>query len=158
MNLSEDDLRKCFSGIRVQLNVQLPVGQKWSPRIQVLDDLEQIRGLYVPWYRTSSEFDVGCKDNGAMPATAGDIADNLSEWIGRICGIQKYVTEFRASKRADLNIPVYKLNEDGRFLILDGNHRCVALLKAGVPFKVNLVVIEGPITRDALPDLVHFGG
>ena len=61
---------------------------------------------------------------------------------------------FRSQGYAELAIPVFDLG-NGRFYLLDGNHRCVALCRSGVPFKVDIYAIVGPVAASSSIDLVQ---
>lgn len=62
---------------------------------------------------------------------------------------------FRDNPDQSGTYPVYDVG-DGRLLLLDGNHRCLSLLKKGGPFTVELIVIHGPLTKEIAPDLAVF--
>jgi hypothetical protein len=51
-------------------------------------------------------------------------------------------------------LPVYKIK--GSHLILDGNHRAVALYRSGVVPNICMLSIEGPICSKILPDLAKW--
>lgn len=50
--------------------------------------------------------------------------------------------------------PAYRVNK--RLLLLDGNHRSISLVRFGVAYAIDLLVIEGPVNRRVMPDLAVF--
>lgn len=53
-----------------------------------------------------------------------------------------------------LKLPAYDV-EPG-YLLLDGVHRSIATLRAGVEYDIELIVIHGPVDRRILADLAVF--
>jgi hypothetical protein len=49
--------------------------------------------------------------------------------------------------------PAYNVG-GGRRLLLDGNHRCISLIRSNLDYDIALIVINGPIRREILPTLV----
>lgn len=47
---------------------------------------------------------------------------------------------------------------DGRVMLLDGNHRAVAMVASGQRFHVLLMVLTGPMDPMIFPDLIHERG
>lgn len=71
--------------------------------------------------------------------------------------VQKYQEEIKVhgpNNPFRLTLPAYDVGR--RFLLLNGAHRSIATLRAGVDYNIELVVIEGPIHHRALRDLVAF--
>jgi hypothetical protein len=64
------------------------------------------------------------------------------------------INRHRPSGRVELQLPAYDVERG--YLLLDGNHRSIATLCAGVEYKIELVVIHGPIDRRVLADLAVF--
>lgn len=50
--------------------------------------------------------------------------------------------------------PAYRVKE--RLLLLDGNHRSISLVRFRVDYAVDLLVLEGPVSRRVMPDLAVF--
>ena len=50
--------------------------------------------------------------------------------------------------------PAYRVRE--RLLLLDGNHRCISLVRFDANYDVDLIVFEGPIDRQVMADLAVF--
>ena len=50
--------------------------------------------------------------------------------------------------------PAYRVQK--RILLLDGNHRCISLVRFNANYVVDLIVLEGPIDRQAMADLAVF--
>lgn len=59
---------------------------------------------------------------------------------------------FRDQGHASFALPAYDLG-NGRVLVLDGNHRCLALCRSGVPFQLTLYVVTGPLLDSACGDV-----
>jgi hypothetical protein len=53
-----------------------------------------------------------------------------------------------------LKLPAYDVERG--YLLLDGVHRSIATLRAGIEYEIELAVIRGPIDRHVLPDLAVF--
>lgn len=53
-----------------------------------------------------------------------------------------------------LMAPAYQL-ANGRYYLLDANHRCCALAAANRPFELELYAICGPLERDAQDDVLR---
>lgn len=56
-----------------------------------------------------------------------------------------------------IEIPAYDLGEDG-VLLLDGNHRAVALYRSQKRFRLTLSMLSAPVDRRILTDLRYFDG
>ena len=50
--------------------------------------------------------------------------------------------------------PAYRVRES--ILLLDGNHRCISLVRFNANYVVDLIVLEGPIDRQVMADLAVF--
>lgn len=51
--------------------------------------------------------------------------------------------------------PAYNVGA-GRRLLLDGNHRCISLVRSGIAYSIDLIVINAPVRGVILPDLAVF--
>jgi hypothetical protein len=67
--------------------------------------------------------------------------------------MHRYAGECSAAGIAADHLPAYDVG-DPRVLLLDGSHRGVGALLAGVPIAIDLYVIRGTVDPDCLPDLV----
>lgn len=115
-----------------------------------------LRKLQMPWYKgASDQFDVPYNFERAAPVRVGQVADDIERWSNKKAGIQCYVNKFRSEELINATVPGYALGNDNT-LLLDGNHRAVALVRTGRPFLLNIKVIEGPINPAILPDLAHW--
>jgi hypothetical protein len=154
MNIEE--YRDCFKGISVCLNWQQAFCEQWQVTSSHIWSPDGIRDIYMPWYLSSSGTPASYTDQAASPVTVGKVADNIDVWPTKRARIDCYRYKFLVDpKVVPISLPAYSLPNNGR-LLLDGNHRAVALAIARVKCEVTLVSICGPISSGALPDLSHW--
>ena len=142
--LSINDFLGLFTGIQVAMNWQLLLSK--NPEIEqsvisMTDDLGKLTTV--------------CRSNNGEYANGLDNeADILT--VNYSLFPEKFESELRRHQNAasipnNFYLPVYKL-PDGH-LILDGNHRAVALYRSGVIPNLCMLSIKGPICAEILPDL-----
>ncbi|MFF4115457.1 hypothetical protein [Streptomyces sp. NPDC001714] len=123
-----------------------------------LDRLPPTHEYYTPWYADGTGRPTDYRAPDAHPLRAADLAHN-----GRALSPAQHgqVTHFeRVLPRSGcrLLLPVIDLGGDRR-LVLDGNHRLVALLRhvaVGGSFRIAEYRIVAPLDPHLLPDLGHW--
>jgi hypothetical protein len=89
----------------------------------------------------------------------GDLAVTLAEAASRGFNhpwmSEQKIGQHKPNGPVQLTFPAYDV-ERGRYLLLDGAHRSVATLRAGVDYNIKLAVIHGPIDRRVFADLAIF--
>jgi hypothetical protein len=119
--------------------------------------------IFVPWF-TRDGFPV-CHvrtnytgvvinrypENGDSPVTVREAAQQgfRHPWLS-----EQKIEEHRPDARVEFAVPAYNVRRG--YLLLDGNHRSIATVRAGVEYNIELRIIHGPIDRRVLPDLGVF--
>jgi hypothetical protein len=142
-----------FQAINVRLNWRRMSAQQWPVSTYRIYSTTKLRDLYMPWHQLNGA-EVPCTMDGAMPRTVGQTADEMK---GPEATRQEIILKYRAIIQAapppvKMTFPAYLL-PDSKRLLLDGNHRAIALHLSEMAFEITLLSIEGPIDKDALPDL-----
>jgi hypothetical protein len=120
-----------------------------------------IRGpidLYAPWYKSNDAKLVDCCREDSKPIKIADVDeyfDLLSEYSKRI--IADYEADIAKGTHPETmnSFISYQIN-DRTELLLDGNHRAVALARSGTAPRITLYSIQGPVDQSVLPDLWHW--
>jgi hypothetical protein len=140
-----NDFLSLFSGIQVSMNWQL-----------LLSKSPQIDQLPISSKGQLGKLTTVCRvdKNGNYADGRDNDADILT--VGANPFPEKFENELRRHQNAatipnNFYLPVYAIN-DGH-LILDGNHRAVALYRSGVIPNLCMLSINGPICSQILPDL-----
>jgi hypothetical protein len=123
-----------------------------------LDQLPPPHRYYAPWYADRSGRATDYRATDARPLRSVDIAGD-----GRVLSPaqREQVTYFeRILPRSGSRLPLPVLDlGGGRRLVLDGNHRLVALLRhvaTGGSFRIAEYRITAPLDSHLLPDLRHW--
>jgi hypothetical protein len=126
-----------------------------STRFRILSTERDLRSLFCPWYVNGSGQTVGYGDPDARPLTVSAAAE--IEWpLKRTVAVQQLAKAFRKGHvPVQVVLPAYAIDVR-RDLLLDGNHRAVALVVARLRFRALIVAVEGPVNPEMLPDLAHF--
>jgi len=154
MSRLQDEFWELASDIRVGLATELARSESWSVKEVVLINRDQLKELFAPWYQTQNDFDVPFNAEGAVPVKIGDVLNNYRRWEKR----HSRVDEIRCSLQTNdvsLTILGFCLPCDGT-LLLDGNHRIIALAQTEYRFRLRVLVLDGPINPAVLPDLQHW--
>ncbi|NUT99820.1 MAG: hypothetical protein HOY78_48200 [Saccharothrix sp.] len=139
------DFRTVFGdgSVRVLLDWDAVAGCEVDLRVSRSRDL--LGGLFTVWYAGGAEFDA----DGARPLRVRDAVDERPD---RIAPIE---ASLRAANRpVQLTLPVYALPGDDH-LLLDATHRSVAAFRSGLPVRLLLFALRGPVDPAVLPDLRH---
>ena len=148
---------KFCSQIRVAFNWRKFFIEDSPIEVVTLSDVRIFGNLKLPWYLNSSSEFVGYGVAGALPVVLGDV----SKWIAHLPSdrresIEKMRDEVLSGVRStEFEFPSYAIPQC-QYLILDGNHRLCALALSGLPFRVQMYVLKGPLDPVALPDLLHY--
>jgi hypothetical protein len=145
-----------FTGIQVQIDwVKL---LRHAPKVEMheLTTPEQLNNVYLPWYRTNTGIDVPLGTEGSRLMSAVEAATELDRFPNkRRCNINYHVEKYKADSTETLLLPAYKLSHDSQ-LLLDGNHRTVAIAVLGRHFRLVIATIVAPIDAAILPDLAYW--
>ncbi len=155
---SPAEFAKLFrSVIRVGFNWNRFFEEKWPIELVTLTSQEDLSRCFMPWYIGPKGDEVAYDYPKAVPIRLDDVPKSigiLNEEHRQ--DIQKYVELFRNQKEdIKFNAPTYLL-PDGRYFILDRNHRLAALAVHPLPFEVTLCNVRGPLDSDCLLDLIHW--
>lgn len=124
-----------------------------SIRTESIASVEGAKALLCSWYAPRDNGQIDYRVPQARHLTIGDVAGNLGlvgiEDAGKIASIA-------AASPQPLEVPAYVIGE--RFMLLDGNHRTVAAVLAGMPEVITVYAVEGPVDRRALIDLWRYDG
>lgn len=142
------------SEVRVRFNWRRFGAEGWPISIERLMP-DQLCRVYTPWYESNGRIGAAYYELDARPLSVVEAARRRLEFDAkRAADIQEKV-DLIASSDISLEVPAFAL-PGGRFLLLDGNHRIVALVASGHDAPVTLHAVTGPIESDALPDLARW--
>lgn len=111
-------------------------------RAAVITSVEALRRCQTVWYRSQGER-ADWRDQAARRVTVGEEADHVDlETLDRRLSDVPHV------------FPALDLG-GGRLMLLDGNHRAVALASLEDALHVLLLVVAGPREPLIFPDLIH---
>ena len=137
-------------------------------RVQMSFSDGKFHAVFVPWYTRDGA--PVCHDQrrvgpswgpkkvhsrfpqkGDLPVTVGQAAAAgfRHPWMS-----EQRIEAHRPTGKVRLLLPAYDVKRG--YLLLDGNHRAIATIRAGVDYDVELVVIHGPIDPRVHRDLVVF--
>lgn len=140
----------CFKDrIRVQINWHALCASGWEVNHQDLSIPDDAGRVFVPWYALATGEPCCWRDQGAQVQSIADVSLNpaLCKKHG-ICDV--------SSPMPPVTLPAYDVH-NRNVLLLDGNHRAVSAMRAGMPLALVLFEIHGPIAERVLPDLKHWG-
>lgn len=114
--------------------------------------------MFTVWYAGPDGADADCW-SAARPLRVAEAGRTEPSWPAerarRIAGFERAFRE--APEPARLVLPAFALGQ-GALLLLDGNHRAVAAHRAGVPVRLLVYALRGPLREEILPDLRHHVG
>jgi hypothetical protein len=142
-----------LAGVRPLLNWTRFAVENWPVSLLRTTDTAELEQLTTLIYASEERVGLRYDDPGASPLSVRDAVirfDSFPQEKMPIVGGTS--NDIGRSKRYRLRFPFTPC----RFLILDGNHRTVALARSRQPFQLDLIAIRGPLDRGALPDLQHF--
>jgi hypothetical protein len=146
-----DELAQFRDDIRVQLDWERLVRERWPIRVESLTKLD---GWFTPWYVDSNGQPSGWQATGARPLS-------IAEW--RQAG-DDHAEKIEAIRQSHGDGPTPALTviawalPDGQRVVLDGNHRLAASSRddATAGPAIAAIVVEGPVDEGVLPDLRHW--
>ncbi len=150
------DFRTLFGpSIRVKLSWDLLEKRNAPIDESVLRSVERAAEWIVPWYLADGQ-QVSYDHPAATPLRLGEVPQNFTSleetrqrWISSL------TAQFSTQRSAHLlTVAAYKIGE--RRIVIDGNHRLVAMLRGGCECTVLALSIEGPCDSEYLPDLSHW--
>lgn len=147
-----------FRGIiRVGLNWDRFFAERWPVERIVLDSHELLSRCFMPWYVGARGDEIAYDAAGAVPMSLADVPKAMPILHeDRQADILQYVEAFRTqTEPIAFSTPSYAL-PDGKYFVMDGNHRLSALTLNSLPFEVTLWNICGPLDSDCLLDLIHW--
>jgi hypothetical protein len=154
--VKEEFIRKFRTDIHVMFNWPLFELEDWPIDIMVLENNINIHDWYMPWYIDLGGQEANYNSKNAIPLSINDVLH--SEYI--MNKRNNRVSEIKAifnglEQPICFDIPVYSLNK-GKYLVLDGNHRIIALIKKNIKYILRAYIIHGPIDENIIADLVHW--
>ena len=158
ISVTPEEFEKKFRDvIRVGLNWDRFLEQRWPVDLVRLTTDEELQRCFVPWYIGPKGEEVAYDDRHAIPMRLTDVPKAFEILNDeRKSDIQQYVDSFR--EKADViafSVPTYAL-PDHQYFVLDRNHRLSALTLNPVKFEVTLWNVRGPMDTDCLLDLNHW--
>ena len=155
--MSINDFINFFAKIRVTMNWEKLLAHSPTVAIREISDREELIQLIVPWYRTEMEFDARYDAPGARAMSVREVEQNFDSLPEKKRnGTQQNSNNYlNADAAISIYLPAYQLPQN-LHLLLDGNHRTIALARITKPFSLKLISIVGPIDPEILPDLGHW--
>lgn len=124
-------------------------------RSVVMSSPRRLGDLYTTWYLDEAGLgEIDYQASERRPLTVREAASRVSELnterATHLHGLQGHSGPYA------MLAPLYRVAE-GRFLILDGNHRLVAAHQVRRELRLLGLAIDGPLDPVILPDLVFWG-
>lgn len=121
------------------------------------EDTHSLSKFFAPWYLNQDQARTTWDGEHARPVSIVEAAALPNEFYQDRCfnTIRYWREQFRDGALIDM-FPAYTVS-DG-FLVLDGNHRLVALARSGLAATFSFATIEGPIDDQAVFDLHYWQG
>jgi hypothetical protein len=157
LDMTAADYADRFEAITVRLNWRKFAAESWPVERHVVTD-----PLALSQFHTFFRKSLGRVNPHFLHWIASrqmQVEEVLAK-LGRLpradrTSIEQIAAEFGQMREpVRLTLPTYELGDGQRF-IMDGNHRACGLALSGQPFELELYSIAGPVTREALVDLVH---
>lgn len=140
--------------IRVGLNWDRFLEERWPiERVVLVSDVDLER-CFTPWYVGKGAEELPYDHPHAVPMSLGDVPKAFEILSAeRKADIQDKIDQFREGPSPVRFVaPTYAL-PDGRYFVLDKNHRLSALALSGMPFEAELWNVRGPFEKECLLDL-----
>lgn len=126
-----------------------------STSIEVVTSKDALGELSTVWYRSPSGALSGWRDMEAMRLRVDECAHlhNFPSYESAN-HLRKLVSQFnRQVAESVFCFPAIRTRDET--LLLDGNHRCVALYRSDMPVRILLAIASGSADEYLLPDLLH---
>lgn len=151
----------------VRVNVDWEAIAHSPVRIMVTGDIEKIRSWYTCWFLgPDGEVSVHDVPPGTPPLTIGEACNQFDRLLpARQAAILEHVADLRRSAGVDgaagaspvgFSTMTCHLLGSQKELVLDSNHRFLALCLADVPFRVHVFSVHGPLDGAMCPELAPF--
>jgi hypothetical protein len=165
--LFNPELTNLFGGIRdlvINWLAIAAVGSRVSRKCLSRTEPLNLGCVFVPWFTYDGAPVCHLKDRPQYPGQhvrfpqKGDSVVTLDQatkrefrhpWMS-----EERIKSHEPKGAVQLLLPAYDVERG--YLLLDGAHRSIATLRAGVEYDVQLAVIHGPIDRRVLRDLAVF--
>jgi hypothetical protein len=158
--------------ITININFRLLAEAPSSLSLQTItpDSSPNLSDVLIAWYEYEQDgipvFHRNDEDKTLFPRvhrrfpTHGDRALSIGELVNRLKrGVPLHPFHKPMSMRQDPPAtglyPAYNVGNN-RLLLLNGAHRCISSVRDNTNYKIDLIVIDGPITGDISPDLSVF--
>jgi hypothetical protein len=160
------ELEEILRDVDIVINVRKL--RESQPRLSLLrvtpKTTPDLRSILVPWFIRGDQpvvhrpdvvdrarfpcFHMDLPKQGDRPLTIGEAADHehIHPWYKP--------DSIRPNVEPRGRLPAYQVGD--RLLLLDGNHRCISLVRFGIDYAVDLAVISGPIDGQIMADLAAF--
>lgn len=154
MPTPEEYQTKFGEAIRVGLNWERFLAEKWPVERVVLVSETDLGRCFTPWYVGKAGEELAYDHPHAVPMSLTDVPKAFAILNDeRKADIQEKIDGFRGEPSPVRFIaPTYAM-PDNRYFVLDKNHRLSALALSGKPFEVELWNIQGPFEKECLLDL-----
>jgi len=161
-----------FCPITININFRLLAEAASSLSFQTItpDSSPNLSDVLIAWYECEQDwipiFHRTDEDKTLFPRVHrrcprhGDRALSIGELVTRLKrGVPLHPFHKSMSMRQDPPTtgfyPAYNVG-NSRLLLLDGAHRCISAVRDNTNYKIDLIVIDGPITGEISPDLSVF--
>ena len=171
-----DTLAKLFKGVDKDLTINWhAIVAASSTSIHLSPSGKCLNGVFLAWCKANDGFPVvswnydrqqypnaheRLPQKGDQHITAGEAAapdfHHPGMWKDRVGHWEDWAKAEAGgqAQKVELLLPAYDVKFG--YLLLDGAHRSVAILRAKVDYTVELAVIRGPIDEYVLKDLARF--
>jgi|CXWL01.1.fsa_nt_gi hypothetical protein len=156
--MSNDDLAEFAALVRKagsapMIDLTRCMGERWPTRRETVT-LRDFSRVYAPWYETADGRETSYDDPHGRPLSI-DRAAQVFRSLSHKDRFDYPIEQLSKGAIPATILPAYKLPRSN-LLLLDGNHRTVAIahLKLSVP--VDLIVCDGPMEESALWDLKYW--
>jgi len=134
--------------IGVKLNWAELTASNWPIELSYFALPDDADHVYAPWYARPDGSACDYDSPDATPQSVAAVALNAA--LRSHHGVRD-----SAPPESVLVVPAYRLNHNS-ILLLDGNHRAVSSQVAESKLAIAAFVVNGPISKQVLPDLVHW--
>jgi len=149
--------QKFGSEIRMYFNWSRLMSEEWPVEIVTISGSNELAALRLPWCLSSKNEFVSFETEDGFPVRLSEVG----VWFAYLPTgirdkIERFESEFRhAPRHVSFDFPAYAIPMQ-QHLVLDGNHKLCALTRSGVPFRLQMWAVNGPLDETVLPDLRHF--
>lgn len=117
----------------------------------------RLAAFFTVWYADSAGADSLWNASGSRPLRVAAVDRTLHSWPdNRRRTVTALTRVYAASAEpVSLILPAYRVG-GGCHVLLDGNHRAVAVYQADVEVHLTLCSLSAPVCETILPDLRHY--